>query len=190
MQVDVLGQTAVIGVEVLVVPLVSAVECAVAILPRVVAAHGHHVLTFLYIRCQVEAESHHAVVAEAHLLAVQPDIGSLTGTLELNEDLALHVALADGESLAIPAHGVGQVNDVLTEGLIAVECVWQRDALPSSVVIVGACGFGHVAHLQPPVVIEVELPALDSRCRDGQYQCEKEQHLPHGEKPFHTLPFI
>ena len=86
-QEHVLRQTAVVGVEVLVVPLVAAVQRAIAILPRVVAAHGDGVLACLHKRCQVEAEGHHAVVTEAHFLAVHPHVGTLTGTLELDEDL-------------------------------------------------------------------------------------------------------
>ena len=62
MQIDILGQTAIVRVKVLVVPLVAAVARAVAVSPRIVAAHSYHVLTFTNVRRQVEAEGHHAIV--------------------------------------------------------------------------------------------------------------------------------
>ena len=89
MEPYILRQAAVVGIEVAVVPLVATVEHTVAVGPAVVAAHGQHILTLLDVRCQVEAEGHHAIVAETHLLAVQPHVSALPCSLELNEDLSL-----------------------------------------------------------------------------------------------------
>ena len=86
-QPHVLRQTAVVGVEILVVPLVAAVVYAVTVSPRVVAAHGNDVLARLDKRCDIKAEGHHAIVREPHLLAIHPHVGTLTGTLELDEEL-------------------------------------------------------------------------------------------------------
>ena len=85
MQPHVFGQTAVVGIEVIVVPLITTVQHPIAVLPIVVATHGYHVLAFLDIRCDVEAKGHHAIIREAHFLSVHPYVGTLTGTLELNE---------------------------------------------------------------------------------------------------------
>ena len=62
MQPDVLGQTAVVGIEVVIVPLVTAVQHPIAVFPVVITAYGYHVLAFFDIRSQVEAKGHHAIV--------------------------------------------------------------------------------------------------------------------------------
>ena len=84
-QPHVLWQTAVVGIEVIIVPLVAAIQHPIAVLPIVIASHGNHVLAFLDIRCDIKSESHHAIVREAHFLTVHPYVSSLTRTLELNE---------------------------------------------------------------------------------------------------------
>ena len=147
MQIDILGQTAVVGIKVLVVPLIAAVQRAVTILPRVVAAHGHHILTSLDIGGEIEAEGHHTIVGEAHFLAIHPHIGTLTGAFELNKHLACHLFGSKGEVLAIPADGVCQIDNIQLESLIAIEGIRQCDRLPRSVVEIGIDGCGEVAHL-------------------------------------------
>ena len=134
MQIDILGQSAVVGVEVFVVPLVAAVERAVAVGPTVVAAHGHDVLAHFGVGREVEAESHHAIVGKSHFLAVEPYVGTLACSFEFDEHLSLHVFFREGEVLAVPADGVGQVDDVACESLVFVEGMRQGDALPFVVV--------------------------------------------------------
>ena len=174
-QIDILGQSAVVGVEVSVVPLVAAVEHSVAVLPRVVAAHGQHVLALNNKRCEVEAEGHHAVVRESHLLAVEPHVGTLTRTLKLDEHLSLQLFFGQGERLAIPADGVRQVYDVLSERLVAVESEGQRHLSPPCVVETGLTGFREVAHAETPALVEVKFLPFGSRC------CEESRQQRNGQ---------
>ncbi len=161
-QIDVLGQTAVVGIEVAVVPLVSAVEHSVAVGPAVVAAHRDDVVALFDIRSEVEAEGHHAVVGKAHLLAVEPYVGSLPCSFELDEHLALHLFLREREVLAIPHDGIGEMDDILAESLIAIEGMGQCDPLPGMVVESGVLGLLEVADLQQPLGIEVDFLSLGS----------------------------
>ena len=165
MQIHILRQTAIVGIEVLVVPLIAAVERTVTILPRVVATHGNYVFTYYNIRCKVKAESHHAIVAETDMMAVQPHIGTLSGTLELDKHLSVCLIGTQTEVLAIPADGVGQVDDIFLEGLAAIEGIGQRYPLPTVVIIIGLCRSGHVSHCQAPVGIEIERLPFCRRCR-------------------------
>ena len=89
MQPDILGDTAIVGVEVLVVPLITAVILPRAIRPTVVTAHSQHILSFYYIRCQVEATGHHTVLAEAEMMAVQIEVSPLANTLKLDEEFLI-----------------------------------------------------------------------------------------------------
>ena len=86
MEPHVFGKSTIVGVEVAVIPLVAAVERAVAVCPAVVATHSQYVTPHLDVGSHVEAESHYAVVIEAHFLAIQPHVGTLTGTLKLYEE--------------------------------------------------------------------------------------------------------
>ena len=177
MQSHVLRQTAVVGVEVAVVPLVSAVVLSRAVGPAVVAAHGQHVVALDEIGCQVESEGHHAILAVAQQMAVQVDIGPLPCPLELDEVLlsgAFPLFRMAGEVfrrevLAVPNDGVGQVDDVFAERLVAVEGVWQRHAEPATVVESRVFGFCHVAHIEQPVTVEVvSLSGMYAECHAGQ----------------------
>ena len=69
--------------------------------------------------------------------------------------------------LPIPADGVRQIDDVLTESLIAVEGVWQCDLLPTAVIGLGILSLREVTYLQPPLTIEITLLTLH-RLRCGQ----------------------
>ena len=183
-QVDILRQSAIVGIEVFVVPLVAAVQHAVAVSPRVVAAHRQHVFTFTNIGRQVKAEGHHAIIRESHLLTVEPDIGTLTGTLELDEHLPRHVSLRKRERLAIPADGVRQIHNVLAESLIAVEGIGQGYPLPLAIIELRLFSFSHVAHLQPPAAVEIEFLTFYRLYTNGEYQHQNKKC------PFHTLLII
>ena len=81
----VLGDAAIVGIEVAIVPLVSAVVLARSISPAVVTTNSQHILTYYYIRCQVEATSHHSILAVAEVMSVQIEVCPLTYTLKLDE---------------------------------------------------------------------------------------------------------
>ena len=85
MEPHILRNATVVGVKVLVVPLVATVVTARAVRPAIVAAHGQHVVTLLHIRCQVEAASHHPILAEAQVMTVQVEVSPLSNAFELDE---------------------------------------------------------------------------------------------------------
>ena len=167
----VFGNTAVVGIEVPVVPLVTAVVLARTVGPAVVAAHSHYVVARLHIRCHVKAEGHHAVFAETEVTAIDIDVGTLPDALELDEYFALHCLSRKGERLTIPHDGVGQFDNITTESLAAVEGVGQRHTLPVTVVEGGLDSFRHVTDMQAPVGIEVQFLPLCGMCgRDKRQQ--------------------
>ena len=83
-------------------------------------------------------------------------------SLELDEHLALHLFLREGEMLAIPHDGIGEMDDILAESLIAIEGMGQCDPLRGMVVESGVLGLLEVADLQQPLGIEVDFLSLDS----------------------------
>ena len=170
MQPHILWQTTIIGIKIFIIPLIATIQCAVAVRPTVVAAYGYHVLSFFNIRCQVKSKSHHAIIREAHLLSIQPHIGTLTGTLELNEHFSLYFALGQDKGLTIPADSIGQVNNILAKGLIAVEGVRQRYLLPQAVVITWFGSLSEIAYCQSPATVEIEFLSLCSIHTHNEHQ--------------------
>jgi hypothetical protein len=80
----------------------------------------------------------------------------------------------NSEMLPIPADSICQVNDILSESLVAVEGIGQGD-LPPSAVIESSCGsIKGITYLQPPLTIEITLLALH-RLYCGQEEEEKHQ---------------
>ena len=89
-----LGDAAVVGVEVAVVPLVAGVfASAFAIGPAVVHAHGYQVLPLPGVRGEVHAEGHDAVLVQSDMLSVEVDVRSLPCAFEFDEHLAFQVLL-------------------------------------------------------------------------------------------------
>ena len=170
-QVEVLGQSAVVGIEIAVVPLVGTVVLPGAVAPVVVAAHSQHIVAFFYKGSEVETAGHHSVLGIAHRVTVEIHLGTLTGTLHFEKHLAVPDVL-QLEVLAVPAYGVGMVYNVASEGLVPVEGVGQGDLLPPTVVKAGLFGFRGVADAQPPSAVEVVFLAVyGMACR---YAKEKE----------------
>ena len=87
MQKDILRNASVVGVEVAVVPLVTAVVLARTIGPRVVASYGQHVVAFFDVRSQVKSTSHHAILAHAQMMPVEVEVCPLPHAFELDENL-------------------------------------------------------------------------------------------------------
>ena len=82
-QIHILRNTAIVSVEVTVVPLIAAVMYTRAILPVIVAAHGNHVIALSYEGSEVETTSHHAVFAEAEVMPVEIEVGPLAHSFKL-----------------------------------------------------------------------------------------------------------
>ena len=107
MQPDIFGDAAIVGIEVTVVPLVTALILARLIGPAIVTAHSQHVLSFFYIRCQVESTGHHTIFAIAQVLAVQIEVCPLANTFKLNEILfRFYILTIYFKCLSIPDNGV------------------------------------------------------------------------------------
>ena len=129
MQEHIFGYSPIVGIEIAVVPLVGTVVFFRPVAPVVVTAHGYHILSFLDIGSQVESASHHAVLTHADCLTVEIEVGSLSHSLKLNKHLfVLHVVQV--EMFPVPDDGVGQVNDVFSVGLVAIEGVGQCHPFP------------------------------------------------------------
>ena len=95
------------------------------------------------------------------MVAVQVEVGTLAHTLELDEDLGVAPIPTERggnrESLAIPADGICEVNDILHERLVAIEGIGQRHLLPPAVIKCSLGSLWEIAYTQTPVGIEVEL---------------------------------
>ena len=76
------------------------------VVPAIVGAHLYLVAAFLEVRRKVEAESHDTVLAQSHVFAVDKDLGTLSGTLKLDEHTLAFSLLRQSERLAIPDDGV------------------------------------------------------------------------------------
>ena len=167
MQEDILGNSSIVGIEVAVVPLVSAVMLSRAVLPVIVATDSQHIAAFFQIRCQVKATSHHAILAIAQMLSVQIEVSTLAHTFELHKNLLVcHVA--NHKMLPIPHDGVRQVDNVLSERLVAIEGIWQCDALPPAVVVIGCLSIGGITHAQQPLSVEIQFLTLYGMSRTAK----------------------
>ena len=175
MKKNVFGYSAVVGVEVAVVPLILAVVPSRPVAPVVVASHRNHVLTFFNIWSKVESASHHAVLAEAKRLSVEVEVGTLPHAFKLHKHL-IRLHIRHVEVFPIPHHGVGEIYDVLPVCLVAVEGVRQCYRFPTSVVILVCLCILNVADLHQPSGVEIEFLSFYSHgCHDGdgEYcQCE------------------
>ena len=152
----ILRNTAIVGIEVLVVPLEALTAGAFTIAPGVIYTYGDDVLTLFNIRCQVETACHHTILGISHFLAVEPDVGTEAHALELDEILAVAHFL-DLEVLAIPHDGVAEVFNGNLECLFLVESTRQRNLFPTGIRVVCLFCSLEVAHLEQPSSIKIEL---------------------------------
>ena len=176
MQTHVLGQAAVVGVEILVVPLQTAVILPIAVVPTVVGPDRHHILALMHECRDVQSTGHHAVLVLSCQLSIHPHIGPLTEALELEEHLPRTHAL-QAEAFAIPSDIGRQRRDITGEGLMPIERPRQGHRLPRGIIIIDSLCRGVIAHMQTPVAIEVLGYAFASRHANGQHQQQSEhQH--------------
>ena len=143
----ILRNTAIVGIEVLVVPLVALAGGAFTIAPGVIHAYCDDVFALYNIRCKVETACHHTILGIAYFLAIEPDVGTEAHALELDEILAVAHFL-DMEVLAIPHDGVAEVFDGNLERFFLVEGTRQRNLFPILVVVAGRLGAFQVTHLE------------------------------------------
>ena len=152
----ILWNTAIVGIEVLVVPLETLTAGALTIVPGVIHTYGYDVFTFYNIRCQVESACHHTILGISHFLAIEPDVGTEAHALKLDEILAVAHFL-DMEVLAIPHDGVAEVFDRNLERFFLVKGTRQRNLFPTGILVVCLFCSREVAHLEQPSSIEIEL---------------------------------
>ena len=170
MQPDVLRETAVVGVEVAVAPLVFHPCRPLGVVPVIVHAYGDDIAAGLEVRGDVEAERHHAVLVLADEFAVNIEVNALARSLEFDEHLLAPGRLRQGEVLAVPHHRVGEVLDVDLECLIFVESMRKGDFFPVRVFERTALCRRDVPDLQEPSGVEVVLLAS---CRERRRQDQR-----------------
>ena len=192
MQIDVLRQTAHVHVEVLIVPLVGrwcqrvvgqvvavlslhgslgckqfgAIRVLLVVGPVVVGQHLQSVLlTYIYIRCQLETEGHHAILMQPQPMPVQPHLSRLTCSLELDEHVLALPLLRRCKHFCVAACIVGQFVYVHTVCPVLVPRMGQRDSPSLSWILNGLL---RVVNL--PVAVEVEFLTL---CRGRESRGEQ-----------------
>lgn len=152
----ILWNTAIVGFEVLVVPLETLTAGALTIVPGVIHTYDYDIFTFYNIRCQVESACHHTILGISHFLTIEPDVGTEAHALKLDEILAVAHFL-DMEVLAIPHDGVAEVFDGNLERFFLVEGTRQRNLFPTGILVVCLFCSLEVAHLEQPSSIEIEF---------------------------------
>ena len=100
------------------------------------------------------------------MVTVEIEIGALAHAFKFYKHFTPELFFAEDEMLAIPAYGVGKVDNVASKSLMAIEGMRQGDLLPAGIVVTGLDGFWPVAHLQQPVGIEIQLLA-PGKCIEG-----------------------
>ena len=130
----VLGQSAVVGVEVFVAPLVFDSGGPLCKVPVVVHPYGNHILTLTDIRGKVETEGHDTVLVTSHLGPVHVQVHSLAGSFELDENFPSFSRRRQSEMLAVPYYRIRKIVDINFEGFVFIEGVGQGDFLPVLVV--------------------------------------------------------
>jgi len=131
--------SAVVHIEVVVVPLEAAAGGALLVLPVIVDPHGDDVLERggLEQLGGVDAEGRGAVLVAAGPHAVDVNVAGLAHALEVDDRPAAHGrtrACGQHEALAVPGDAGRVLVDVAREGLVLVEGAGQGDRLPGRVV--------------------------------------------------------
>ena len=88
MEPDIFRDSAVIGIEVPVGPLIFGIGRSFVIVPVIVDAHGEDVFTVDEVGRQVESYGHDAVFMQTERVAVQIEVAALADTFEFDENLA------------------------------------------------------------------------------------------------------
>ena len=159
MQPHVLGYSTIVGVEILVIPLIALSGGTLAVVPAVVGADGNDVSAFTDIWREVETTGHNAILGDAQLMAVEPEVGSETDALKLDEEFS-SLYIADGEVLTVPDDGICEIFDTHAESLIFVESAGQCHRFPACVVVGCTLAIGHITDVHEPPAIEVQPLAV------------------------------
>jgi hypothetical protein len=184
-QPDILGDPAIIDVEIVVVPLEAAAGRALLVLPVIVDADRDEVLAGPERRGDIGTERHRAVLGERYRLAIDPDLRRLTHAFELEEGAGTGPLRGKRDVLAVPDDAGREILDVTRECLLLVEGVRKRDIVPAAIVEAGLLGARLLTGRRPPAGIEVVRRARrDDRGRGvmrDRRDCDgREEHAKHG----------
>ena len=159
------AQSAVVGVEVLVVPLESRARLLLPIVPAVVGEHLEMVFAFIfYIRCQVETERRDAVFVQSDIVAVEPHTGRLADTFKLDEHALSLCLRRQGERLGVAHRVGGHLGVVHAKGRVLVPGTGQGDV-----------GQHAVAPQEGPSLVEGDgMLGREARCPTEQDRQEQE----------------
>ena len=185
-----LVDAAVVAVEVLVVPLEGGAGFLLSVgtdggrrllvvVPVIVYHHGKYVFLAIYnIRCEVEAEGHHAILGPPQVVTVDEHLSTEACSLKFYEYLLALGALGQAEILAIPHHGVGELSAVAREGLVLVPGIGQRDRLPRGTIAATSAIHGTFTKGQLPTRIEiVAFARQDAGTHQHGKQCHQDSLL-------------
>ena len=166
-QPDVPVDAAMIGIEIVGVPLKPGSGGAFHVVRPVVHLHSQHVLLrpAMHRIRNIDSVGSNSVFIQADLFPIQEDVARLPHALKFEEDFAPEITGGQLEVFAIPrdplvrAHVAAAVRDDLPERVDVVKAVRGADGGPLRIVEGGSFGPGRVLADKPPVEIEVQPDA-------------------------------
>ena len=150
-QPNILWQSAVVWVKVVIVPLEHWVWRFLTIFPVIIGANLDKVYVFLSsasldIWCDIKAEGHNTIFVHANLFAVDNDLRCLACALKLYKHFFALCAFWQHEVLAIPDYGIAHRVDVDFVCLIFIPSTWKGNSFfrfsdsPVGIEVVGVAG--------------------------------------------------
>ena len=169
------GDTAIVSIEIAVVPLKFGVGSLFSVHPVVIGANGNYVFTLLHIWSQVESHCHYAIFVSAQIMTVEIEVSTLTYSFELDKYFLVTFQFRNPETFAIPHHCVCQLFDGEFKCFIFIESMRQSYLLPFTVVEFSVFGFRKFSYLQLPFTVEVVFFAFGRLTVDNR-QCDQQKN--------------
>ena len=147
-------QSAIVGIEVLIIPLIGTMigMFLLVVVPVVVGKHFDTVLTLIvHIRGKVETECHDSVLAHAKTMAVEPHGSTMTRSLKLDKHLLPLCRLWQAERLDIAYGIIWQLVNCHLIGIVLVEGTRE------------CCCMSHPLVSVVPATIEIVFCALGTK---------------------------
>lgn len=174
MQENVLVDPAVVGIEILVVPLVRRAGGLLPVRPAIVDLSRQDVgLIVERDIADIKAKGHDPVLAATDPLAIKVELPGVTDAFELEKDVLIPARGWQVKVFPVPGNSGGQVGNVHAESIIFVPRMGEGYVLPI-VVVEGRrlCGRGIAHEYFPPRVEVVFHPAIIS-CLDNEQEGEE-----------------
>ena len=122
MQPYIFGDTAIIGIKVLIAPLVFRARRPFFIIPVIVDADCDYIfLSVLNIRSQIKTDSHDTILVQADILTIYIEIRPLTDSFKLYKNFLILAVGRQTEMFPIPHNRIGQFINAQAESLIFIE---------------------------------------------------------------------